>query len=388
MDAKKVFLLLCAVAVTCLPHPSHGAQGDITVDFGGLCPSVTNPAPFDFVVAPATEFVCQSGGTIYFKIKDSAGGNARIDATDPSPGNLDTLRLIEAQIYAVTPTPADRPQGYEITFWREHVSGPDTTDPNPDIYYKTTVSGSIKGVSGNWIKMDPGYVTNPVGGSETTLGTAKTYNVPCTMACNPSYNLTGLSTSGKWPDPPGGPNYLAGNRVLRTKFSFKLQNGDSTPADGTESGDWIVISAGGAKINAQTSADPGDLSECTDQYCSCPSCTKVIFITTTDASSWTKMTIERIFRGEKQAKIDAFTKIAWDSLSQDMAQGGGEYLTSLATLLDVPKEQRSMFFGLAQEQYSLSGRAGAAKRPEFLSGLQQALATHPTLAAFALLPVN
>jgi Protein of unknown function (DUF3015) len=40
-----------------------------------------------------------------------------------------------------------------------------------------------------------------------------------------------------------------------------------------------------------------------------------------------------------------------DQVSQDMARGRGEYLTSLATLMGIPPERQAEFFILAQEQF-------------------------------------
>src|SRR5919112_5615530 len=49
--------------------------------------------------------------------------------------------------------------------------------------------------------------------------------------------------------------------------------------------------------------------------------------------------------------INAFAALNYDNLTHDMALGGGEYLSSLGTLLGVPGEQQSAFFKLAQSHY-------------------------------------
>src|SRR5436309_3850059 len=43
----------------------------------------------------------------------------------------------------------------------------------------------------------------------------------------------------------------------------------------------------------------------------------------------------------------------FESLAQEMAQGQGEHLASLATLLGVPEEDQQEFFALVQAKYSI-----------------------------------
>jgi hypothetical protein len=50
-------------------------------------------------------------------------------------------------------------------------------------------------------------------------------------------------------------------------------------------------------------------------------------------------------------KVMAFTVLNYDNLKQDMAQGQGEYLASLATLVHVPREGQPEFFAFAQRLY-------------------------------------
>jgi hypothetical protein len=70
----------------------------------------------------------------------------------------------------------------------------------------------------------------------------------------------------------------------------------------------------------------------------------------------------------------------FEDLTQEMAQGQGEHLASLATLLGVPKEDQPGFFALAQEQYNNLFQSGHATPLTMLQALQAAMAEHPTLA--------
>ncbi len=51
-------------------------------------------------------------------------------------------------------------------------------------------------------------------------------------------------------------------------------------------------------------------------------------------------------------KVSVFAAANFDKISQEMAQGQGEHLTSLAILMDIPANQHQTFFAMAQEQYT------------------------------------
>jgi hypothetical protein len=56
-----------------------------------------------------------------------------------------------------------------------------------------------------------------------------------------------------------------------------------------------------------------------------------------------------IFASEK---VNVFASVNFDNLAQEMAQGQGEHLTSLAALMEIPPEQHGIFFAMAQEKYT------------------------------------
>ena len=56
-----------------------------------------------------------------------------------------------------------------------------------------------------------------------------------------------------------------------------------------------------------------------------------------------------IFASEK---VNVFAAVNFDQISQEMAQGYGEHLTSLATLMEIPTDQHQIFFAMAQEKYT------------------------------------
>jgi hypothetical protein len=51
-------------------------------------------------------------------------------------------------------------------------------------------------------------------------------------------------------------------------------------------------------------------------------------------------------------KAHVFAVINFENLSEEMAQGKGEHLASLASLMRIPEAQHGAFFALTQERYS------------------------------------
>ncbi len=78
-------------------------------------------------------------------------------------------------------------------------------------------------------------------------------------------------------------------------------------------------------------------------------------------------------------KVNVFADANLDRLRQEMAQGRGEYLASLATLIGVPAERHSDFFALTQEKYSTLFKSEQTTSNELLVALNQELSSHPEL---------
>jgi hypothetical protein len=79
-------------------------------------------------------------------------------------------------------------------------------------------------------------------------------------------------------------------------------------------------------------------------------------------------------------KTTMFAQLNFDNLSQEMAQGQGEHLASLATLMGVPTEQQPAFFAMTQNQYTALIREGEASPVAMVKAINDAIATHPVLA--------
>ncbi|MGE3154876.1 MAG: DUF3015 family protein [Nitrospiraceae bacterium] len=54
----------------------------------------------------------------------------------------------------------------------------------------------------------------------------------------------------------------------------------------------------------------------------------------------------------QEQKINLFTGVAYENLRQESAAGGGEYLTSLAYLYDIPVARHGEFTRLVQNRHS------------------------------------
>jgi hypothetical protein len=84
-----------------------------------------------------------------------------------------------------------------------------------------------------------------------------------------------------------------------------------------------------------------------------------------------------IFASEK---VNVFASVNFDDISQEMAQGRGEHLTSLATLMDIPTDQHEIFFTMAQEKYTTLIQAGEASPKAVVKAIYAAIADHSVLA--------
>jgi hypothetical protein len=82
---------------------------------------------------------------------------------------------------------------------------------------------------------------------------------------------------------------------------------------------------------------------------------------------------------KSEYKTIAFTTLNFENLKHDMAQGRGEYLASLGTLLGVPRDRQVEFFSLAQEKYPILVYPDRTTPHEMLQALHRELVASPTL---------
>jgi hypothetical protein len=85
-----------------------------------------------------------------------------------------------------------------------------------------------------------------------------------------------------------------------------------------------------------------------------------------------------------EQKAVMFAELNADSLAQEMAQGRGEHLASLAALLGVPDQQHGAFFSMTQERYSTLTDARDHSPAAMIKAMNDAIAADPVLAKMAL----
>jgi len=81
-----------------------------------------------------------------------------------------------------------------------------------------------------------------------------------------------------------------------------------------------------------------------------------------------------------EQKTTVFAQLNFENLSQEMAQGQGEHLASLATLMGVPAEHQAAFFAMTQERYTSLVKTGEASPVAMVKAINDAIAVNPTFA--------
>ncbi len=101
------------------------------------------------------------------------------------------------------------------------------------------------------------------------------------------------------------------------------------------------------------------------------------FLSSTSGKSW----LSEDGLVKQELKIKAFAAVNFENLKRDMAQGHGEYLSSLGTLLGVPGDSQEDFSTLAREKYPVLIPSDRTTPGEMLTALAREMSTEPTLNA-------
>lgn len=111
------------------------------------------------------------------------------------------------------------------------------------------------------------------------------------------------------------------------------------------------------------------------------SSTKTFQNTTAASSKFTSSTSpgsDSSKSAEKERAL-AFSKVELERIKTDMAVGGGEHLTSLATLLGVPAHNQQEFFALTKANFSTLFSSEPTTAEELLARLEDELSSNPGL---------
>lgn len=71
-----------------------------------------------------------------------------------------------------------------------------------------------------------------------------------------------------------------------------------------------------------------------------------------------------------------------DNLSQEMAQGSGDHLDSLAAIMGIAEEDRTKFYSLTQQRFDHLMSSARKGSQEMLSALDQEMLADPALAKY------
>ncbi len=74
-------------------------------------------------------------------------------------------------------------------------------------------------------------------------------------------------------------------------------------------------------------------------------------------------------------KLNTFVGDNMDNLAMDISKGNGEYLSTLAVLLDVPVEERPQLYSLLQDNFSNIYTSESVTHVDVLNNLEKLLAT-------------
>jgi hypothetical protein len=79
---------------------------------------------------------------------------------------------------------------------------------------------------------------------------------------------------------------------------------------------------------------------------------------------------------KKNQKARLFAAVVFENLEQDIARGNGEYLTSLAVLLNIPAREQDEFRTLSQSEYPLLFASDRRTAESMLATLTSKRADH------------
>jgi hypothetical protein len=333
-----VFALLMFAFLVQVPTV-YAAIGDVTINITG-CPTITGTAnpSFSFTAAcpPAAPALTITGGTVT-AISDSAGGT------------LDILK------FNGTITANQDVSQAEIKITRVFSAGPLTANGN--VYYKTCSAGTLT--------QDPnrtngftltGSVAN--GGYLRQMGAQIFYS--STTGSSFTCTVGSTTTTGQWSVPPN----LTGDRSLQADLFVNMKSGG------------VMNLSGVNYIKIQSQGSPDDLPVPPRQNC-------LGLFTQCTTQSTTRLFSSPSEDVAEDMKVKEFACASWESLSADIAQGGGEYLASLASLLKIQPEDQLTFVALAQAHYLRHQEQGTLTAEAFIEGLRHEFHTTPHVGKVA-----
>lgn len=277
-----------------------------------------------------------------------SGSCARIDLSNNNENLFDTLRATNARI--TNTSGADKT--FLLRAEREDIQLPGGSTT----WYNTYMIGNFGAVANNSITSRSYY--KPNGGVYGQIGSTLTYTVSCPLGiCSTAFNKkTGSSII---------PN--TNPRFVKIELSITLKPNS-----------YIDLNSGNTFTSSST--PPDDVTPVpTTPHAQCPTCTPrsqlSLFCATTHSTARlfgcpSCVTEDGQIAQDKKVKL--FVLMNWDQLIQDMAQGKGDYLSSLATLLKIPKVEQPTFSAFAQTQHPSFSSEGVEHAEQAVNNLEMA----------------
>lgn len=290
----------------------------ITVEVGGD-PSCTKSGTGNSVDIAMN---CPSANPM-ITIAPKSTGAARVEVTG-DPSQTDILRITNAVL-----TAKQNLSNYHIIFYRDDPAVPDTAQGA--VWYKLWLKGTIP--PGNSLT-GLGTVEHPVGSTPVPVGTKTVTGVFDTSA-----------SAVQWTQA------LNQTRKIKVDLTINLASGRSL-----DLGNWV-------RLASQPSGD-----ENRDDHI-------WMFSTTGETTDkWfgektASLTEDGLVK--KEEMVNLFFDSNWNNLTEDFARGHGEYLSSLASLLEIPRGDHSPFFDLAQQHYAHLSEKGQVDPYEMLQLLER-----------------
>lgn len=333
-------LAVCAVSLVFVVSLAAGTSfADVMVDIGGT--QKTHPTNVDIAgdygpncPAPSTERAI----TISPRV---GGSNARVEILSDS--SVDNLRMMNVKIEANCAI-----SNFRIAFGFNHTVAPTVVQPT-QIRYKYFGSGYLSG-SGASVKTKASYRNNPPGTPSTNFNSSGAIGNEQTRTVSP-FSTTGLTANLTNISNPRG---LQAEFTLTLSAAGTLQMVQYYVQDYPAAGGGDGGSAAGAFWAHKAVLNMLMSTASTSEALGCDLC--VLADSSAPEAEKTKM----------------FVMNNMDNLSQDLASGHGEYLTSLATLINIPVTQQTVFFSRAQEQYSALAQQGTVTPEQLLAALETA----------------
>lgn len=85
---------------------------------------------------------------------------------------------------------------------------------------------------------------------------------------------------------------------------------------------------------------------------------------------------------QNDQQTESFVAMNMDSLAVDMAQGQGEHLAALASMIGINGEDEAAFYGVARDQYGSVFGAEELSSTQLLDSLHTAMLADPSLAKY------